>query len=112
MARLSVFPPGDAREDWKIVRALAETLGKSLPYDSLSQIRRRLAEVSPTFLATDAVTPAVPAPFTAAGKIGDALFVMPIENYYMTDTISRASPTMAKCMEDFGVGEPRTGTHG
>jgi NADH-quinone oxidoreductase subunit G len=112
MARLSVFPPGDAREDWKIVRALAETLGKTLPYDSLGQVRRRLAEAAPVFRAIDSVTPAEPAAFAVAGAVGDAPFTMPIENYYMTDPISRVSPTMAKCTEDFGVGETRTGTHG
>ena len=112
MARLAVFPPGEAREDWKIVRALAEALGKTLPYDSLGQVRRRLAEVAPVFLGVDSVTPAEPAAFAAAGKFDDAPFAMPIENYYMTDTISRASPTMAKCTEDFGIGQPRTGTHG
>jgi NADH-quinone oxidoreductase subunit G len=112
MARLSVFPPGDAREDWKIVRALAETLGKTLPYDSLGQVRRRLAEAAPVFRAIDSVTPAEPATFAATGKVDDAPFAMPIENYYMTDPISRVSPTMAKCTEDFGVGETRTGTHG
>jgi NADH-quinone oxidoreductase subunit G len=117
MARLAVFPPGEAREDWKIIRALAETLGKTLPYDSLGQVRRRLAEVSPTFLAIDAVTPAAPAAFAAAGEVDGAPFTMPIENYYMTDAVSRASPTMAKCMEEFGIGDHGsvklgTGTHG
>ena len=112
MARLAVFPPGDAREDWKIIRALAEALGKTLPYDSLGQVRRRLAEAAPVFRAIDSVTPAEPAAFGAAGKIDDAPFVMPIENYYMTDPISRVSPTMAKCTEDFGIGQARTGTHG
>src|ERR1700722_15507435 len=65
MARLAVFPPGEAREDWKIVRALAETLGKTLPYDSLGQVRRRLAEAAPVFRAIDSVTPAEPTAFTA-----------------------------------------------
>ena len=112
MARLAVFPPGEAREDWKIIRALAETLGKKLPYDTLGQIRRRLAEAAPVFRAIDAITPAEPAVLAAVGATDDAPFVMPIENYYMTDTISRASPTMAKCSEDFGIGSLRTGTHG
>jgi NADH-quinone oxidoreductase subunit G len=112
MARLAVFPPGEAREDWKIIRALAETLGQKLPYDSLGQVRRRLAEAAEVFRSIDRVTPAEPAKLKAEGKIGDAPFVMPIENYYMTDTISRASPTMAKCTEDFGTGTERTGTHG
>jgi NADH-quinone oxidoreductase subunit G len=113
MARLAVFPPGEAREDWKIIRALAETLGIKLPYDSFGQIRRRLAEASPTFLAIDAVTPAAWGPFAAEGAVDAAPFEMPIDNYYMTDPISRVSPTMAKCTEDFGIGaKPRTGTHG
>ncbi len=113
MARLAVFPPGEAREDWKIIRALAETLGHKLPYDSFGQIRRRLAEASPTFLAVDAVTPAAWAPFAAEGAVDAAPFEMPIDNYYMTDPISRVSPTMAKCTEDFGIGaKPRTGTNG
>ncbi|MDB5397088.1 MAG: NADH-quinone oxidoreductase subunit [Rhodospirillales bacterium] len=118
IARLAVFPPGEAREDWKIVRALAETLGKTLPYDSLGQVRRRLADAAPVFLSVDSVTSAGPASFAAAGTVADMPFVMPIENYYMTDAISRASPTMAKCTEEFGVGgqsaigQIGTGTHG
>jgi NADH-quinone oxidoreductase subunit G len=112
MARLAVFPPGEAREDWKIIRALAETLGKTLPYDSLGQVRRRLAEAAPVFRAIDGVTPAEPVAFAAAGSVSDVPFVMPIENYYMTDPISRVSPTMAKCAEEFAVSGLRTGTHG
>jgi NADH-quinone oxidoreductase subunit G len=112
MARQAVFPPGEAREDWKILRALAEALGVKLPYDSLGQVRRRLAEVSPIFRAIDGVTPAAWAPFAATGAVNPAPFVMPIENYYMTDPISRLSPTMAKCVEEFGIAAIRTGTHG
>ena len=112
MARQAVFPPGEAREDWKIVRALAEALGVKLPYDSLGQVRRRLAEVSPIFRAIDGVTPAAWAPFAATGAVDPAPFVMPIENYYMTDPISRLSPTMAKCVEEFGIAAIRTGTNG
>jgi NADH-quinone oxidoreductase subunit G len=112
LARLATFPPGEAREDWKIVRALAATLGHTLPYDTLGQVRRRLAEVAPVFRAIDAVCAAKPTALKAAGKLGDAPFAMPIDNYYMTDPISRNSPTMAKCTEDFGIGQMRTGTHG
>ncbi len=112
MARQAAFPPGDAREDWKIVRALAGALGKTLPYDTLGELRRKLAEASPTFRAIDSVTLAEAAPFAAAGAVDAAPFVMPIQNYYMTDAISRNSPTMAKCTEDFRIGEPRTGIHG
>ncbi len=112
LARLAAFPPGEAREDWKIVRALAEALGHKLPYDTLGQVRRRLAEAAPVFRSIDSVSAAEPAPLAATGTVADAPFVMPIDNYYMTDAISRCSPTMAKCTEDFGIGEKRTGTHG
>jgi NADH-quinone oxidoreductase subunit G len=113
MGRMAVFPPGEAREDWKIIRALADALGKTLPYDTLGQIRRRLAEAAHTFRAIDAVTPAEWTSFAAAGPVDPAPFVMPVDNYYMTDAISRASPTMAKCTQDFGIAQPvRTGTDG
>src|SRR6185369_13470645 len=58
LARLATFPPGEAREDWKIVRALSEQLGHTLPYDSLTQLRRRLVELNPVFGNIGAVTPA------------------------------------------------------
>src|SRR5690606_14680168 len=46
LARMAAFPPGEAREDWTILRALSEALGKSLPYDNLGQVRQRLIEVN------------------------------------------------------------------
>ncbi len=46
---------GDAREDWTILRALSEILGKPLPYDSKKELRQRLADVAPHFGATDTV---------------------------------------------------------
>ena len=112
LARLAVFPPGEAREDWKIVRALADALGVKLVFETLGQVRRRLAEISPTFRAIDTVTPAVWAPFGADGEVDAAPFAMPIDNYYMTDPISRVSPTMGNCIAALSGGERRTGTHG
>ncbi|NUB12133.1 molybdopterin-dependent oxidoreductase, partial [Azospirillum brasilense] len=119
-ARLATFPPGEAREDWKILRALSEQLGHKLPYDSLTQIRRRLAEVNPVFAAVGTVTPAPWAPFGVEGLVDDSPFFSSVANYYMTDPISRASVTMARCAETFvkPAGKPaesaqeRTGTHG
>jgi NADH-quinone oxidoreductase subunit G len=94
-------PPGDAREDWKILRAVSAYLGHALPYDTLGQIRERLAEVNPVFgrqefrrLAGTNLEP----PAGDAGAAGDAPFVNAVHNYYQTDPISRASPTMAKCV--------------
>ena len=116
-ARLAVFPPGEAREDWKILRALSEQLGHTLPYDSLTQLRRRMAEVNPVFASVGAVTPAPWVPFGTVGALDPAPFVSPVANYYMTDPISRASVTMARCTETLvapaaEAAQERTGTHG
>jgi NADH-quinone oxidoreductase subunit G len=113
MARMAAFPLGEAREDWKIIRALGEQLGVKLPYDSLSQVRKRLAEASPVFRSIEALVAAEWGPFGNAGTIENAPFAPVIENYYMTDPISRASATMAKCTETFVLAaRERTGTHG
>ncbi|HYB10125.1 MAG TPA: NADH-quinone oxidoreductase subunit NuoG [Alphaproteobacteria bacterium] len=110
---LAAFPLGDAREDWAIVRALSPYLGRKLPYDNLDQVRARLVAVNPVFGARDAVTPVAWGPFGAAGSLSAAPFESPIANYYMTDPISRASETMAKCIaEILGRTTEKTGTHG
>jgi NADH-quinone oxidoreductase subunit G len=94
-------PPGEAREDWKILRAVSAYLGHALPYDTLGQIRERLAEVNPIFGRREfrrfAGTNLAP-PAGDAGALGDAPFINAVQNYYQTDPISRASPTMAKCV--------------
>ncbi|SNS41613.1 MULTISPECIES: NADH-quinone oxidoreductase subunit NuoG [unclassified Azospirillum] len=100
-ARFATFPLGEAREDWKILRALSTELGRPLPYDTLAQLRQRLVQVNPVFGSLDRLVPAVWAPFGQAGVIADAHFASPIENFYMTDPISRASQTMAQCTEAF-----------
>jgi NADH-quinone oxidoreductase subunit G len=111
----AVFPPGDAREDWKIVRALGAALGlerSAMPYDTLADVRRRMAVINPVF--GQAQTLAVN-PWGAFGKPGPfdpAPFAYPIANFYMTDPITRASATMAKCAEAFLLPRARTGTHG
>ncbi len=113
VAKQAVFPPGDAREDWKILRALSEALGKPLPYDDLAQIRARLAKANPVFAAADTVTPAEWKPFGKDGKTDDAPFSLAIDNFYMTDAISRASRVMEECTAAFLNGQKeKTGTHG
>ena len=110
---LAAFPPGDAREDWTIVRALSEALGERLPYDNIGQLRRRLFEISPRFQRLDAIEPAAWGEFGKAGPVDAAPFAPPITNFYMTDPISRASETMAQCAETFLRGpQAMTGTHG
>ncbi len=110
---LAAFPPGDAREDWTIIRALSEALDKRLPYDHVSQLRRRLFELSPRFQRLGAVEPAPWGEFGATGLVDSAPFASPIANFYMTDPISRASETMAECTETYVRAAPeKTGTHG
>ena len=91
------YPPGEAREDWAILRALSERIGKPLPYDTLDQVRSRLVAVNKVFAALDHQAPGAWGEFGTAGSISDTPFVSPIENFYMTDPISRASKTMADC---------------
>jgi NADH-quinone oxidoreductase subunit G len=107
----ATFPPGNAREDWRILRALSEAVGKKLPYDSLDAVRSRLAAVHPAFASIGRVTPAAWGPFGTAGSLSDAPLVSPIANFYQTGPISRASKTMAQCTA-LRMGPERTGTNG
>ncbi|HEY8016824.1 MAG TPA: NADH-quinone oxidoreductase subunit NuoG [Dongiaceae bacterium] len=109
----AVFPLGEAREDWAVLRALSQVLGKVLPYDNLAQLRRQLFEANPRFQRLDSVEPAAWGPFGREGPVQAAAFRTPITNFYMTDPISRASETMAKCTETYVAGGVEaTGTYG
>ncbi|HEY4167911.1 MAG TPA: molybdopterin-dependent oxidoreductase, partial [Reyranella sp.] len=99
LGQRAAYPPGDAREDWAILRALSERLGKTLPYDSLDQVRARLIAVNRVFAELDQQSPGAWGEFgKSGGSVSDAPFETPIKNFYMTDPISRASRTMAECM--------------
>jgi NADH-quinone oxidoreductase subunit G len=114
-ARRAVFPPGDAREDWAILRALSERLGHKLPYDSLAQLRRRLVDAYPHFGEVDSVSRAAWGKFGSDGKIASTPFIYPIADFYLTDPIGRASPTMAQCSALAAAARSpsaKTGTHG
>jgi NADH-quinone oxidoreductase subunit G len=109
----AVFPPGEAREDWAILRALSQALGKPLPYDNLGQLRRRLYQANPRFQRLETIESAAWGEFGREGPVEARPFRSPIDNFYMTDPISRASETMAKCTETYVTGEAEaTGTHG
>ena len=106
--RRAVTPPGLARDDWKILRALSEFAGRQLPYDTLADVRARLTEISPTLTRYDVIEnanfTAVAASIAAQSKgaISSKPLDVPLINlqdYYMTDVISSASPTMAKCVK-------------
>jgi len=95
------FPPGEAREDWKILRALSEAVGKTLPFTTLDDVRAALRADHPSFAAIDTIEPAEWGAVGGDGAMDDAPFAYPIDNFYMTDPISRASKTMAECTEAF-----------
>jgi NADH-quinone oxidoreductase subunit G len=100
-ARQAVFPPGDAREDWKILRALSEVLGKTLPYDTLAQLRARMARENAIFANIDTIQPAKWAAFGTEGKCDKTSFLLPVKNFYKTDPITRASKVMTECTNAF-----------
>ncbi len=113
LGRQAVQPPGDAREDWSIIRALSDVLDAGLDYVTLGDVRAALSAANPIFDTVDEVTSATWGAFGSDGDMDAAPFESPVTNYYMTDPISRASETMAECTREFvnGNGE-RTGTDG
>jgi NADH-quinone oxidoreductase subunit G len=95
------FPPGEAREDWAIIRALSDVMSKKLPYDSLVALRAAIFKVAPHLQRIDQIE---------AGKVGDiktlagkggslekAPFKTLVEDFYLTNPIARASAVMAEC---------------
>lgn len=121
---VAVTPPGLAREDWKIVRALSEVIGNSLPYDNLDELRNRMENVAPhltrygrlesnNFFAQAEQLVKVLLPHIFINfKITNSFFQSQqtrfdgeinikqksLKDFFMTDSITRASPTMAKCV--------------
>ncbi|PZN99542.1 MAG: NADH-quinone oxidoreductase subunit G [Hyphomicrobiales bacterium] len=101
MTDRATFPPGDAREDWAILRALSAALGQTLPFDSLSGLRKALYEAHPHFAALDVLETADAAGLGAladlGGKADKAGFVSTVPDFYQTNPIARASAVMAEC---------------
>lgn len=104
-------PPGEAKEDWKIIRMLSEKFGFELPYSSLEEIRARLVEVNPLFDAPNRIQRAPWTVISSTGVLSSEPFQPVIENFYMTDPISRNSITMAKCTQEILGQLKRTGTY-
>ncbi|PXA94347.1 NADH-quinone oxidoreductase subunit G [Caulobacter sp. D4A] len=102
MGKRAVFPKGEAKEDWSILRALSEVLGAKLPYDSLDQLRAKLFADHPTFGQIDFAPGSVPTVFDLAavggeGDVSEAPFESPVKAFHLTNPIARASVTMAEC---------------
>jgi NADH-quinone oxidoreductase subunit G len=100
VAERAVFPPGDAREDWTIIRALSERLDAKLPFDNLGELRANLYRQHPHFGALDQIETGQSADIVAlAGEDQttiDAPFGAAVEDFYMSNPIARASSIMAE----------------
>lgn len=97
LAKRAATPPGEAREDWKILRALSPYIGVKLPYDTPVQLRQRIAQEWPHLVDFDVIKPANPAAFGEKGKMGKENLTLPVKNFYLANAICRASKTMREC---------------
>jgi NADH-quinone oxidoreductase subunit G len=101
MANRAGFPPGEAREDWAIIRALSGVMGKTLPYDSLAALRQAMFRATPHLIRVDKIEVGGADDIkTLAGKGGSVEktpFRSPVEDFYLTNPIARASTVMAEC---------------
>jgi NADH-quinone oxidoreductase subunit G len=110
-ARRATFPPGEAKDDWAILRAFSEVLGRRLPYDNLDAVRAALVSDAPHFAdhggvvahggagATNWAAVGAVAPLDKSVPLGSTM-----PDYYLTNPIARASATMAACSREFVVG--------
>jgi NADH-quinone oxidoreductase subunit G len=117
MTNRAAFPPGDAKEDWAIVRALSARVGRKLAYDSLSALRAALYKEVPALARLDRVEPAslagVEALAAAGGALGSEPFQAAVRDFYLTNAIARASAVMAELSAMRKAAQQgTTGTHG
>ena len=96
----AVFPPGEAREDWTILRALSAEIGQPLPFDTLEQLRAKMYTAVAGLAALNSLSPADPRAIetlaSRAGVMRDEPLRSPIKDFYMTNPIARASQVMAE----------------
>jgi NADH-quinone oxidoreductase subunit G len=99
--RRATFPKGEAKDDWAIIRALSASLGKTLPYDSITALRAKMIADHPSFGQVD-YAPGAGDGFDAAkigadAQVSSEPFRSPVTDFYLTNPIARASKTMAEC---------------
>ena len=99
----AVFPPGDAREDWTILRALSEKLGHKLPFDSFEQLRKAMFAEVPALASEGLVRFDWNPPALSSDALGSVNY--PIADFYLTNAICRASPTMQRCSAELVHGQ-------
>jgi NADH-quinone oxidoreductase subunit G len=101
MSNRASFPPGDAREDWSILRALSDLLGVKLPYDSLAALRQAMFKERPQLQRIGQIVASGSADIRqlagVKGEVGKAAFRSAVDDFYLTNPIARASAVMAEC---------------
>jgi NADH-quinone oxidoreductase subunit G len=117
MTSRAAFPPGDAKEDWAILRALSAQVGRKLPYDNLSAVRAAMYKQAPALARLDVVQPAglagVEALAARGGAQGTEPFGVALGDFYLTNPIARASAVMAELSAlKKATQQGTTGTHG
>jgi NADH-quinone oxidoreductase subunit G len=112
LGRRAGFPPGDAREDWTILRAFSEAIGRRLPYDDLVQLRARMAELAPSFATLDEAAPGAWGEFGTPGAMASQPFQSPVRDFFLANPICRASAVMAELSELAKGRAEATGTDG
>ncbi|QQN73589.1 NADH-quinone oxidoreductase subunit NuoG [Croceicoccus sp. YJ47] len=100
----SVFAPGDAREDWTILRALADALGVSVGFDSFDELRSAMHREVPS-LAIDGLAEFGATLPAGGGDASGVIDAYPVKDYYLSNPICRASPTMQRCSAELLHGE-------
>ena len=101
MANRAAFPPGEAREDWAILRALSDVLGQKLPYDSLNVLRQAMFAAHPHLMRINEIAAGDAADIKTLAKLGGTADKTPLRSsvadFYFTNAIARASAIMAEC---------------
>lgn len=104
MADKAVFAPGDAREDWTILRAMADTLGVNIGFDSFDELRAAMIKAVPE-LGVEGLADYGALPKAGKAKAEGAIEGYPIKDFYLTNPIARASVTMQRCSAELLHGE-------
>ncbi len=96
----AIFPPGEAREDWAILRALSAEIGQALPFDTIEELRAAMYKAAPVLAEIGSVSPSNAGGVTAlaarGGPAGDAPLADTVGDFYLTNPIARASQIMAE----------------
>ena len=97
----AVFPPGEAREDWSILRALSDVLGVRLPFDTFRALRAAMQQAVPGMARLNR-SPSIGGDVLGtlaglAGEVENAPFRSPVVDFYLTNPIARCSAVMAEC---------------